>query len=73
MTPQDKKPLMRCIGEFFGHIIRAVRQDVSTSGRGGASEDSDRQVIEASRREERRGDVIVRETRIREVEFRNDE
>lgn len=69
MTPQNKKPLMRCIGEFFGHIIRAVRQDV-TSDRTG---DSGRQVIESTQREERRGDVIVRETRVREVEFRSDE
>ncbi len=69
MTGAPKKPLMRCIGEFFGHIIRAVRQDVTTKG----SQPADRQVIETTEREERRGDVVLRETRIREVEFRSDE
>jgi len=63
MTEPQKKPLMRCIGEFFGHIIKAVRKDVP----------DEKKVIESSQTEERRGEVILRETRVREVEFRSDE
>ncbi len=72
MTEPSKKPLMRCIGEFFGHIMKAVRQDVAGERRA-ACDKSDRQVIESTQRQERRGDVVLRETRIREVEFRSDE
>ena len=69
MTDPPRKPLMRCIGEFFGHIIGAVRKDVTADQHDTGS----RKVVESTKREERHGDVVLRETRIREVEFRSDE
>ncbi len=62
MPGEPRKPLMRCIGEFFGHIIRGVRQDVS----------KDRRIVESEHREEKRGSTIIRETRIREIEVRDE-
>lgn len=30
MSAEHNKPLMRCLGEFVGHIFRAVKSDVRT-------------------------------------------
>ena len=27
MANEDNKPLMRCLGEFFGHIIQAIKPE----------------------------------------------
>jgi len=54
---------MRCIGEFFGHIIKGIRHD----------ETKDRKVIEKTVQEEKHGRGTLRETRIREIEVHEDE
>lgn len=59
---EPNKPLMRSIGEFFGHILKGIRQDVS----------KDRRIIESEHREEKRGTTVIRETRIREIEVRDE-
>ena len=60
-SPEPNKPLMRSIGEFFGHIIRGIRHDVT----------KERHIIEEQQREEKQGRVVLRETRIREIEVRD--
>lgn len=64
-TPPPDKPLMRSLGEFVGHIWKAVSSD--------PRERRDRQVLR-SEVEERRADspegpVVVRRTTIEEIEF----
>lgn len=61
-TP-DPKPLARCLGEFVGHIVRAVRTSPSRVER-----------REVARRveESRRGPIILRRTTIDEIEHRPD-
>jgi hypothetical protein len=49
---------MRSLGEFFGHIVKAVRTDPS------------KKVIRKEIEEEQRGDVTLRRTTIEEVEVR---
>lgn len=63
MSPNEpKKPLMRCIGEFFGHIIKGFRHDVTR----------DRHIVSSEQRESKRGTTVIRETRIREIEVRDE-
>jgi len=54
------KSLMRNIGEFFGHIVKAVR----TPG------DSERREVSSTTEEEDRGDVVLRRTTIEEIELK---
>jgi hypothetical protein len=63
MSSPPKKPLMRSLGEFVGHIWKGVRQDVKKNRR-----EIDRQVTE-----EKRGNLTLRETRIREIEIERDD
>jgi len=57
--PVGRKPLMRSLGEFFGHIIK------------GAKTDPAKKVIRKEVEEERREDgMILRRTTIEEVEVR---
>jgi hypothetical protein len=51
---------MRSLGEFVGHIVRAVKSDPA---RGSA-------VLNRSVEEERRGNVTLRRTTIEEIEVR---
>ena len=60
-SPEPNKPLMRSIGEFFGHIISGIRHDVTR----------ERHVIEKQQSEEKKGRFVLRETRIREIEVRD--
>lgn len=65
MSVQRKKPLMRCLGEFFGNIAEGIR----------TNPESDVQRTEVGRTvEERATDegVILRRTTIDEVEVRHD-
>lgn len=62
-SPEPNKPLMRSIGEFFGHIIKGIRHDVT----------KDRKVIDKKVTEEKHGRFTLRETRIREIEVDDDE
>ena len=58
MPHPNRKPLMRSLGEFFGHIVKAVRTDPS------------KKVIRKQVEEEQRGDLTLRRTTIDEVEVR---
>ena len=55
-----KKPLMRNIGEFFGHIVKAVKTDPS-------KKEQVRHEVE----EEETDEVILRRTTIEEIEFKD--
>jgi hypothetical protein len=59
MTDSNHKTLMRSLGEFFGHIIRAVRTDPR------------KKVVSRKIEEERRGSLTLRRTTIDEVEIRS--
>ena len=55
-----KKPLMRNIGEFFGHIVKAVKTDPSK-----------KQEVSRTKEEQETNDVILRRTTIEEIEFKD--
>lgn len=61
-----KKPLMRSLGEFFGHIRRGVRAPLAPPAKA--------QVIRQETREHTRdtpsGKVVLRRTTIEEIELR---
>lgn len=62
MPDRAKKPLMRSLGEFLGHIVKGIRTDPS------------RKVIRKDVQEERRADgVVLRRTTIEEVELKKKE
>ena len=56
MPEHAKKTLMRSLGEFVGHIVRAVRNDPN------------RRTIRKSIEQEQRGDLTLRRTTIEEIE-----
>ena len=59
MAPSSKKPLMRSLGEFLGHIVKAVRTNPKNKN-----------VIRKTTEETRGEDgVILRRTTIEEVEI----
>ncbi len=59
MSRSAKKPLMRSLGEFFGHVFHGIRTDPS------------RKVIRKEVQEQQRDDgVVLRRTTIEEVEIR---
>jgi hypothetical protein len=59
MASRESKPLMRSLGEFFGHILK------------GAKSDPTKKVVRKEVEEEHREDgVILRRTTIEEVEVR---
>ena len=59
MAKPAKKPLMRSLGEFVGHIVKGVRADPA------------RKTVRKEVQETRGDDgVILRRTTIEEVEFR---
>jgi len=65
MSDQQKKPLMRCLGEFFGNIAQGIR----------TNPEIDVQRKEVNRTVEQRTTdegVILRRTTIDEVEVRHD-
>ena len=55
-----KKPLMRNIGEFFGHIVKAVKTDPSKTKQ-----------VRHEVQEEETDEVILRRTTIEEIEFKD--
>jgi hypothetical protein len=65
MSNPAKKPLMRSLGEFFGHIFQGIRTDPA------------KKVIRREVQEQRRDDlgsgVILRRTTIEEVELKKKE
>jgi hypothetical protein len=60
-TEPGKKPLMRNLGEFFGHIAKAVRTDPA------------KRVVRTDVQEERRDNMVLRRTTIEEIEIRPDD
>jgi hypothetical protein len=59
MTDSAKKPLMRSLGEFVGHIVKGLRTDPA------------KKVIRKDVQEQQRDDgVILRRTTIEEVELK---
>lgn len=64
MTAAKNKPLMRNIGEFFGHILKGIKTDpAKPPGR--------KQVISKEVQEQENENMILRRTTIDEVEFKN--
>jgi hypothetical protein len=61
MSAEHKKPLMRCLGEFIGHIVRAVKSDVRTH--------EVNKIIE----EKTDGKMTLRRTTIDEIEIHGEE
>ena len=61
MTGTKDKPLMRSLGEFFGHIIKGIRTDPARP---------QTTVLKKEIKEEDHGDVILRRTTIEEIEVK---
>ncbi len=59
MTDPNRKSLMHNLGEFVGHIVKAVKTDPS------------KKVVKKTIEEEDRGDVVLRRTTIEEVEIKD--
>jgi len=59
MSDSKKKPLMRSLGEFFGHIVKAVRTNPS----------KEQTVISKSVEQEDHGNITLRRTTIEEIEI----
>ena len=61
MSAEHNKPLMRCLGEFVGHIVRAIKTDSSPR--------------EANRtiEEKTEGIVTLRRTTIDEIEIKSED
>ncbi len=54
-----KKPLMRSLGEFVGHILKAVRTDPRAQ----------RTVLNKTTQQETRGTMTLRRTTVEEIEI----
>ena len=61
MTAHRDKPLMRCLGEFVGHIVRAITSDSQTC-------EVDRKTQEVVK-----GNLTLRRTTIDEIELPSEE
>jgi hypothetical protein len=62
--PADKdKPLMRSLGEFFGHIAKGIKTDVAPPAK-----TVTKQTVEEESRQTPEGTVTLRRTIIEEVE-----
>jgi hypothetical protein len=59
MPDRKKKPLMRSLGEFVGHIVQAVKTDPSKK----------QTTISERVDEENRGNITLRRTTIEEIEI----
>jgi len=60
MATNDKKPLMRCLGEFVGHILHAVKSDSSRE-------------VNRTVEEKKEGNVTLRRTTIDEIEIKQED
>jgi hypothetical protein len=65
MAQNKHKPLMRSLGEFFGHIVKGIKTNPAK-----AKDQPQRTVIREEVQEEQHGDVVLRRTTIEEVEVR---
>ncbi len=60
MSVEKKTSLMRNLGAFFGHIVKAVKTDASKK----------KSVVRKTVEEETHGDITLRRTTIEEIEFK---
>ena len=60
MSSEPRKPLMRCLGEFFGNIAEGIRTN---------PEQGPRQEVSRTVEERVEGDVTLRRTTIDEIEI----
>jgi len=58
LTNSENKPLMRSLGEFVGHIVKAVKN--KPTGR--------RVVLNKTTQQQHRGNITLRRTTIEEIE-----
>ncbi|MDP7006159.1 MAG: hypothetical protein QF718_08130 [Phycisphaerales bacterium] len=61
MSSEHKKPLMRCLGEFVGHIVRAVKSDTNSNE------------VNRTIEEKTDGNVTLRRTTIDEIEIKQED
>lgn len=61
MGDEKQKPLMRSLGEFFGHIVKGIRSDPGSPER--------REVRRTTEEETRDDGVVLRRTTIEEIEL----
>ena len=59
MEDSKNKPLMRSLGEFVGHIYKAVKSEPK----------SKRVVLTETKQEEDRGNITLRRTTVEEIEI----
>lgn len=59
---QPRKPLLRALGEFFGHIRHGLKSDIKP-----------RAVVRHETQERQEGNIVLRRTVIEEVEIHSDE
>ena len=62
MASTQKKSIMRCVGEFFGHVGRAIKTKPTGEG--------ERRELKRTVEERQEGEVTLRRTTIEEVEFK---
>ena len=63
MSVKKKTSLMRNLGAFFGHIVKAVKTDPREK----------KTVVRKTVEEETPGDVTLRRTTIEEIEFKDND
>ncbi len=61
MTTPPRKTIMRSLGEFCGHIVKAVKADPA----------SEKKTLRKTVEQEDRGNVTLRRTTVEEIEFRD--
>jgi hypothetical protein len=61
MAADNKKPLMRCFGEFVGHIVHAMKTN------------SSKREVNRSVEEKKEGNVTLRRTTIDEIEINQED
>lgn len=65
-----KKPLMRSLGEFVGHIAKGISTDPSKPANG--TRQTVRRQVEEEVQDTPQGKVVLRRTTIEEIELRPD-
>jgi len=66
--PSERKSLMRCLGEFVGHVVRGVKSKPSATSASGTS----RREVRREEQVEHRPGVTLRRTVIEEIECHDD-
>ena len=64
MAKEPNKPLLRSLGEFFGHVARGIKTDPTKPTRSVT-----RETVEHETRDTPQGKVVLRRTIIEEVEL----